>query len=466
MERAGLWVVTAALTVYLFVFVPSTSPEQAIYLPRVLFLGGAALLALLLYAERLRGTFGSWLPTLLLVHLALVTASDVLLRDPGGWTYPFFGAAGRSDGFLFTLVVVALALVVITMLHAHGGRTVVRHLAGATLAAGVGQSVVMFLQALGIDATRLMFLQHKYLNPDGTTANSGFVAAVLLTSLLTGMVLLSTRARGDRRWLVPAALVVVAVALGLTGNRTSLLALVVALVPAMTVRGIHVRRWFVTVLLVAVVTAGATQLVIPKSMAGTSQALAGRIQIWRYAVDVITASPHQPWLGMGPAALRLAVLRKVVPATRLAPLHERDPGWPKDATLLSVERIRAPGTPLRSTLFQFRFKQASGSPFFYQIPSQYDKAHDLWLDETASNGLLDGIVWVVIFLGAMVLAWRRRDATSRLLAVAALALAVFYVAWFPAVFFWPYDVVLLVLAWSYRPAEAANSAGEVAPDAA
>lgn len=449
-ERVGLWVVTVSLIAYLLVFVPSPSPEQSLYLPKVLFLGGAVLLAALAYAERLGTAVRGWLPALLLGHLALVSLSDLLLHDSGGWTYPFFGATGRSDGWLSTLVVVGLCLVVVTMIEVHGSRTVLRHLAGATLAAGVGQSLVMVVQAAGVDPARLMYLQHRYLNPDGTTANSGFTAAVLLAALLAGSALLTMPSAGRLQRLVRPALILVAVALGLSGNRTTVIALVVVLLPVLSIRAPGLRRWFVAALAVTILTAVATEVMIPKSMAGTSQALQGRVRIWRLAGDVIRVSPHQPWIGLGPEAMRLAVLRGLLPPERLIPLHEHDPAWPQDATLLGVRRIRAAGAPLRSTLFQFRFRRASGAPFFYQLPMQYDKAHDLWLDETVSNGILDGVLWIVLFAGGVLLAWRRRDPTSRVLAVTVLALGVFYVAWFPALFFWPYHLVLLVLAWRYR----------------
>lgn len=441
---------------------PAGSAETALHLPRIaaLCLVGAFGLVLIRRKEVAWSAFVG----LSLLHLLLASVSTLVYWDPEGWVFSVVGSRDRSDGLGYQLALGLTALFAYAVLRRSPEvrRTALRcfYLAGLT------EAVVVILQRSGLDLLAFLTGLNVTTFPPGTLGHPGMVAGLLLPIAVLAFGELVTTAERRPLWAL-VTLVVVALALGMTVNRASFLALLVVIVAAL-LQTRTLRVAVVGAVTVALVFAASSYGPISTTNSAVTAAPGGsrtlvqtgtlrtRLEIWRVALEALPLIRGQPLIGAGPDGFRTTLIREV-PIERLATFYRLEYGWPEGEEIERIVPLAAEGDPLRSRNHLFIIRKPDGTNEPRILPVTLDRAHNLFLDRALSYGVLDALVWLALIL---IPVWRllRRGGesrgVSRALAWASLSLFVYYLGWFAVVQVEPLHVILLALAWATfaRPA--------------
>ena len=432
--------------------------EQFLFLPKLFVLGLFAVLALL---ESRKHSWRSVWVGLLVAHLVLVGISSLNARDDSAFT--LLGGSQRLDGLIYQATLVIIGIFAYQTLHRHPGW--LSRVLFALVGAAVLQSILVVVQYVGIDPIGVAVLWFKFERPVGTIGHPGMVAGLLLpaTVIATWFVLEARDARS--RWVWGLALFCLVIGLSVVSNRTALIALLVGLVMLVVYRRSLVS--LVAVAAICLVAVFGRQIIpnvgaLPPDLA-SAQTLGTREVIWNMAVQAISQTPGQPFIGGGPDAFHLWMLRSA-PTQNLTELIKREMAWPANARPDKVERVQL-GQSVRTTGVSLHFDEFGESKDFNLIvPIEVDRAHNLVLDRTVAFGGLSALIWLGLYFLPVLSGLR--DLFSRrapqadgdmvlqeghdvrvVFACAILGLIVYYLTWFPVMQLEPLHLILLAGAW-------------------
>jgi O-antigen ligase len=422
--------------------------EQNQLLPKILFLLVIGILGLL-SVRRI-----AWRePVILmwLVYFGLVLLSTLNARDPS--TFVWIGPSQRLDGFLYQLALVLFGITAYQTLRSQP--QLARPVLVWLLLGGAAQSLIILLQRLGLDFVGLLVRWEPYSTPVGTLSHSGMVAGFLLPIVLVGMWLYQTQPKGRLQWVVLGSTLLVAVGLGITGNRAAFYALLATLV-LLNVWYRHPR-----ILLLSLAVVGGllgSRYIIPNYQTfeksyNETYTLQTRLIIWQMGLEVLGAIPGQPLIGGGPEAFKTAQA-KVLPLDYFQQLYplEFANSWPKEAVLRQIE-VLYPEKPPRERSLRFTFREPEGRPIVQEFSFYFDKAHMMILDHWLAYGLIAALIWVALYLVPLLQTLRRPSFAQTGLGWALLAVFIYYLGWFPVVQTEPSLVLLLMVIWSGHHSE-------------
>ncbi len=432
--------------------------EQFLFLPKLCVLGLFALLALL--ESRKHSWRAAWVG-LLVAHLLLVGISSLNAGDDIAFT--LLGGSQRLDGLAYQATLVIIGVFAYQTLKQHPDW--LPRVLFAVVAAAVLQSILAVLQYVGIDPIGVAVLWFKFERPVGTIGHPGMVAGLLLpaTVIATWFVLEAREARS--RWMWGLSLLSLVVGLSVVSNRSALIALAVGFVMLLMSRRSLVSA--AVVVAASVLALFGRQIIpsvgaLPSNLVST-QTLSTREVIWNMALQAIVETPGQPFIGGGPDAFHLWMLRSA-PTQNLTELIKREMAWPANAKPDKVERIQL-GQSLRTTGVSLHFPEfGQRQDVNLIVPIDVDRAHNFILDRTVAFGGLSALIWLVLYVlpvlsgvkDLFVRCEHRTDGDTSVpagrdvrivLACAILGLIVYYLTWFPVMQLEPLHLILLAGAW-------------------
>lgn len=433
--------------------------EAFFFLPKLMVLCAFGLLALL--EARRRSWRHAWVG-LLVAYLALVVLSALNAQD--AFSYILLGGQQRLDGVLYqsALVVIGIFAYQVFVRRPDGIPRVI----AAFVAAGAVQAGLVVVQRLGFDPVATFVRWRAFTLPGGSIGLPGMVAGLLLPAVILALwMFLSARGIRSSLWW-GAAMIALSLGLSVVSNRTALLGLIAGLVFMV------LRRRSLEVIgaaLVVVVLVLFARDLIP-TQAGpdrdlvSTQTLETRRIIWPLAFQASRETKGQPFIGGGPDALRLWMLRSA-PLEQFVPLLGLELVWPPNARVERAEVVRPPDGPIRDSVLRVRFAQFGDQKNLSRdFPITLDRAHDLVLDRLVAYGGLSALIWLILYLypllrpvwgalgkvrrrGLNGLDLARASALSGGLIAAVLGLGVYYLAWFPVMQVEPLHLILLAAAW-------------------
>lgn len=388
---------------------------------------------------------------LLLIHLLLVLVGSFNARDD--WSYVLLGPQRRLDGLLYHVGLVLFAIVAYQMLLKLPGLG--NTLLLALFVGGNIQAVLALLQRLQLDPIGPLVKWSMYGNPVGSLSHPGMLAGLLLPTIMLGIWLFTQQANRNYHYLLLLGIFLSALALGATTNRAALIALIVGLVGMLLTH----RTWSMLFLSgFAIVSVLCVQFIVPNRLGFTREytatnTLESRFQIWALAYQSLGKIPGAPWIGGGPDAFRLSLL-KDPPVADFLDLIKVELAWPQDARVGKATVVLPPGEQLRSKYLQVEFEQFGGQT---NIKRSYlitlDKAHNFLLDRLLAFGALSMMSWLFLYLYPIWKSWRKQ---SLAWIWVLMALMVYYLAWFPVIGTEPLHLLIVAIAWATIHSEASN----------
>lgn len=426
------------------------NPEKIWLIPRLVVLLAAAGVALLHVRPRL--VWATAFGALLLAHLGLVSISALAAQD--AWSYTLLGEAARRDGVVYQVALALLAIWAYQVLV--DDPAVVPRLLGVLVASGAAQGALVLAQRLGLDPIGRMLYGMPIREALGTLGSPAAVAGLLLPVPLAGVGLALHSGRAWPRGALLVGLVLAAAGLAATGNRAAMLGLLAALSPLVVYR--RNLRLVGAIAALGVALLGALSVMgisTPASryldFAAMRTSMQTRLAIWKLALDAERRLPGAPWLGGGPNAFRLALLRHV-PPERLMEQYRLEFAWAPEAIIREIQVVHPPGAPLRSRLYRVTFEMPSGPSGARRWSQDFgvilDKAHNLLLDRLLSYGMPSVLVWLALYLVPVLGALRSTDPVHHGLAAALFGTLVYYMAWLPLPTIEPIHLLLVAAAWA------------------
>lgn len=437
--------------------------EQFFFLPKLIVLCVFGLLALL---EARKKSWRSVWVGLLVAHLSLVIFSALNAHDT--ITYLLLGGQQRMDGVIYQFALVLIG-VFAYQTFARDQNSISSVLV-AFVGAGAVQAALVIVQQLGFDPVATFVRWKSFNAPGGSIGHPGMVAGLLLPAIIVAIwsYLNAREPRAKIWWAVAATLL--AVGLSVVSNRTALLGLGIGLLFVIVQRR-SLEALGVSALVIIVVLFARNA--IPSPTAPTrdlvsTQTLETRRMIWPLALRAARATPGQPFIGGGPDAFRLWVLRSK-PLEGFVPLLGLELGWPSNTQITHAEVVQFPATPIRDSVLRVQFAQYGDKQNITRdYPITLDRAHDLTLDRLVAYGGLSALIWLVLYLfpllrpvwdalargriktiqnGGLEFSRNPLRVLSGGLIGAVLALCVYYLAWFPVMQVEPLHLILLAATW-------------------
>jgi O-antigen ligase len=419
------------------------TPEMGWIFPRVLLLGLVAFIGLL--QIRSIKEYLNFFSILLLVQLVLAAISTFLPND--ALQLKLLGPDRRMDGFLYHIGLTFFGLLVYRLA---ATKNIVWLVTNTLTIVGFVEAIIVILQRLGIDLYSILLHGLPANRINGSLGHYGYVAGFLLVPLFMGFYSFWT-AKSRFKVLVTISMVLMAIAIGITTTRTAYFAMLVAL-PFV----LFIKRDLITLALLIVVGIVPSQVnwfvPNPTGIAAERQytdtsTLTTRLMFWNIAQKVAPTISGMPLIGGGPDAFKLAII-KSLPIDDYLKVVRLEYAWPEDTQVESFKVLAAEDTPLRSRMLLVLFSHWSGEGkpgrmYNYEL----DKAHNFIIDRILSYGLLNALIWIVLYAAPLFFAFRSKELEQKILGVTILAVAIFYQAWFPVVPVEPYHLTLVALAW-------------------
>ena len=450
---ASIWRATifAFIVVYPFLVLPLPGNSENVWsLPRVVFLACLGLLGLL-QTTQIR-EYKNAFSLLLLGYLGLVFLSCLNARDD--WQYIILGNAERTDGLLYQVALILFALFIYRQL-----RLVPQSLQGymyTLMFAGLVQTVIVTLEAAGFNILGTLTHQKTYEAPYGTFGHTGFAGGFFLPIVIFALWWSHFKAKGNYRIFVFVCLLATAFGLGIVANRAASFSLLCVLLLA-NVQLRNFRFLGLSLLVVSCIYLGGYSM--SQSTAFTSghagkkytntSTLKTRLAIWDIALDALRLIPYQPFIGGGPDAFRLTLLRHFS-VEQMARFYRLEDGWPENAEIKSSELIFDEGNPIRTKAFLVLFRQFGDEQETYRIMRfTLDKAHNFYLDRFLAYGGLSTLVWLIVYLYPVGLGLlSQSQSPERAFAWVLLAISIYHLAWFSVVQVEPIHMLFVAAAWA------------------
>lgn len=421
----------------------SQSVEWFQQLPKVLLLLAAGLLGFLTFKPQNKKDPFLWL---LGLHLLLVIVGCLNARD--ALTFSILGPDRRMDGLLYQTGLVLFSIFVYQTLRLKPDALPTLLL--GLLWSGFIQSLVVLLQKVHLDVIGPLISWKSIQAPLGSVGQPGMLAGLLLVSLSAGLLLYIAERNERNRWFLLAGIILVAAATGATTNRSSLIGLAIILAAL----NIQQRSWKMAILsslTVLTIFCANTWLIEKASNREYTNTTTGqsRILFWRLAISNLAKIPGEPFIGGGPDAFRLSILRDPQ-VKQLLPIYALEYGWPANARILNAKITQEDGSPLRSKLLTVTFYKYKGEKDqTIDFPLILDKTHNMLLDRLLDYGGFSLLIWMLLYL---LPAWRLIHNKSNFIYPGVgwilVGLFAYYLAWFPVVQVEPLHLLVVAVAWT------------------
>ena len=378
-------------------------------------------------------------------------------------SYWLLGATNRMDGAFYHF-----ALLLFTFGFANLGRNENKELLARVLVvSGLYQGVLWLWQRSRLDPLAGLLGYTPGL-PPGTLGNPGMAAGLALP--LVPLALALWLKHKEPAWLLAA--LGLATALGGLANRSSLIALTLALGAwVLLLRERRLALASLGILALAYTSSAYWPSILPgqpvqKELA-SSRTLETRLEMWRIGLSLLQ-EPKSFLFGLGPLGLQEAVVSGKVEVRELLQLFHLEYGWPPPERLVSATPLWTPEDPPTSRAYLLRYNVAGLTEYSkeeflaLQRLSNLDKAHNAYLDKALAFGVPFALLWTAFLLGPIPLLLRRKDPKSMGLAIGLLSLGVYYLTWFATPQTEPWHFALAVLAWQNatktKPPQTSSSA--------
>lgn len=414
--------------------------------PRVLLLIVVGILGLL----QARGwqSYANRFSYLLLTYLGFVILGCFNARDDE-YTSTLLGPENRMDGLLYQIALVLVALLTYRVLKEHP--TAQRYLVLGLIIVGIIEAGVLVLQRLGHDPIGPLLRGSPYEIPVGTIGHPGMVAGLLLAIVVGGIGVLPYLQGAFTRVFVLIGLIIIAAGLGITTNKASFYALLVVLV----IWNLIIRkRWLLSLSMVILLAITLTPKLIPNNIGfqrSFTDPTTGRTRfiIWELALQALAKLPLSPWVGSGPDAFRLALLRHIPPEDLMRE-YRLEFGWPPDARIKELHILYNPGDPIRSKAFLVFFENYkttnNKSAQIYKV--YLDKAHNMMLDRMLSYGIFAVLITLFLYLWPVVQLFPSKEPFAQGILASVLAVFLYYQFWFPVIQVEPIHMAFVTIAWA------------------
>lgn len=447
------WLPAALVAAYPWALSPPSlwaEREGVWYVPKLLLL---LLLAVLLAPYGLRRLTPRLAAALLAAQLFwLALSSGLSYGSTQDWSFWLLGPLNRTDGPLYQSALFLFALGLLGLLEKEP--CLERALPVFLLLSALYQGVLWLWQRSGLDplAIPLGYLPQL---PPGTIGNPGMAAGLALP--LVPLALGLWVRRGEGYWLLAA--LGLATALGGLANRTALIALVAGL---SLLAALHRERrlWAASLAALALAFLSSaswpTTLAVKKDLAD-SRTLETRLEMWRISLSLLAQDPKTLLVGLGPLGLQRAMVEERVPLQELLRLYQLEYDWPPPERFISATPLWEADDPPTSRTYLLRYnveglpkyQKSEGQKEFLALQrlSNWDKAHNAYLDKALAYGLPYGVLWTLFLLYPTLSLLRSRSPMATGMAAGLLSLALYYLAWFPTPGTEPWHFVLAALAW-------------------
>jgi len=384
---------------------------------------------------------------LLLGHLFLVSIS--LFNTQDAWVYSLLGE-GRADGFFYQIGLVFYAILAYRL--AKDSQRFATKFIRVIIAAAVVQSIIVVFQKLGLDIVGYLIQGEAYGRILGSMGRSGIVAGFLLVAII--LCFADTSKLKNPKLLDGISLFfisIISVGLGVADNRTSFIALLVAVF--MLLAFYPKKKNSIRILLI-ILCIYMGQVLIPNKAnigelsqtAAPTSTLQTRFKIWELAFKSLGAIPGAPFIGGGPDAFQLALLRSD-PLDELFSLFRMEYAWPASATIREFMTPYVETDPIRSkTWFLTVDNFGEEGTKILQYSGNLDKAHNFLLDRLLSYGIFDSLIWLIIYVFP-ILGMLKHKAKLAVFPFALIAINIYYLTWFPAIALEPIHLSVAAVAW-------------------
>ena len=422
-----------------------------VLLPRVLALLIFGILGILSYSKHqaLRHPFA----LLILTQLLFVILSSLLVEDE--MHYKLLGPRYRYDGLLYQIGLALLALFIYKVVLQLPKLSSKILLWGLFIAASL-EALYVTLERFNIRLLGYQQLDIPMNRINGSLGHPGMVAGLLVVGLLVAFWLI-WNSHNKLKLIVALGFVLLAMALGITNNRTSYLALL-GVLPFILL----IRRNFVTLamIFVAALLPYFSKNILPNNLGFDRQysdtsTLDTRLAFWKLSLTrVLPTISGMPLIGGGPDALVLALIRDLPPEDYLNALAlER--GWP-EGKIENYTVIEGEGSSRDKALniyFSDAIDKSKGQLFFYYL----DKAHNFFIDRLLAYGPINAFIWLILYAFPILMGLFSKNKDLKLLAICLMCISIYYLAWFPVISVEPYHVALMAIAWALWQSERKNS---------
>lgn len=422
------------------IFIPDG--EKVHLVPRLLLIGVVTILGWRFWGTR--GLFSG-----LLIGFAItVVASSLNASDPAGWVFTIFGPKARMDGLLYQLALVALGIA------AYGAVRQAPHLLPrvlwALLAAGVLQAVLVVLQRFDLDLVGPAIGGSPFTDYLGSMGSVGIAAGFFLVVVVASLSLLTSKGSSRAQfYLILLGILFVALALGITQNRSALYALLGTVV-LFTLIGLSWQRLLIGagVLLSAFL---APQLLpvkpgIERGLLDTGT-LESRLVIWQLGYESLRHIPGSPLLGGGPDAF-LLTLTQHFSTERLLDFYRVEHRWPANATIEKIQSLDPPdmGRDRQLRVYFSQFGDRENVRAIYLV--RLDKVHNMLFDRLVAFGIFAALIWFLLLAYPVYLVWRQKQLRTSTLWLVLPAIGIYYLAWFPVIQLEPIYMILIAGIWA------------------
>ncbi len=422
------------------VFIPN--PETVHLVPRLILLLIVALLGWRFWMAR------DLFPRLLLGFGITVVISSFNTNDPAGWVFTIFGPKIRMDGLLYQLALIALGIA------AYGAIRQSPHLLPrllwALLISGVLQALLVVLQSFGIDLVGPIIGGSSFKEYMGSMGHIGVAAGFLLVVAVVSISLLTkTQQNKTHFYLVLLGILLVSAALGITQNRAAAYALVGAVV-LYSLIGFTPKR-----VLIGIGILLSTFLIPPilpdknnidRGYTNTAT-LESRFVIWQLAYESLRYITGSPLIGGGPDAF-LLTLTKHFSTERLLDFYRVEHQWPPNTTIKQANSIDPPDKG-RDRLLQVYFSEYGSRKDVQGVYLvRLDKVHNMLFDRLVSYGIFASLIWLVLLLCPVYVAWKLKKLHNTTLWLVLPAISIYYLAWFPVIQLEPIYMILIAGIWA------------------
>lgn len=424
-------------------------------LPKLLLL---TILAFLAWRSCQKSKWNDTFIILVAVHWGFVFLSTVFSTDE--LTYRLLGGQYRLDG-LFYQTVVSLLIIFIYKISKENTEKI-ELIFYSIIIGGSLQSIIMIAQRFNFDPYSPLARFDEPGAPVGIFPHPGMAAGFLIVSLF-----LCFRGFTQNKFKLDYLIFTFLICLGLSisYNRTVFYAIILG-VFFVNIVFRSKKVLFVSLGIISTIVFAKEILPNPQGFSRSLEntlTLSIRTEIWKIAAQVFPDIPGQPIIGGGADGFRFALLNHL-PIDSYLNAYRLETAWSNDTQILTRNFIRR--EPIRNSVVRVTYQKAGDSkPAIADVPVVLDRAHSLIFDRVLSYGVINGIIWLILY--GLPIYWLIRsivkwDFTPNLVInVIILVIFLYYLVWFPVIQAEPIHLAMLAVCWAMH--EKSRSGQEASP---
>jgi hypothetical protein len=363
-----------------------------------------------------------------------------------------YGENGRGDGIFYQILLIFFLIFSLNTLKSFKNFSKIFFFLSIS---ALIQSYMVFLQYSYVQFPKIpilgSFLPYDVKQTVGFMGHSGYVAGFLFLILIFNLYLLEYKNYKKPLTIFIFILIIAnSIGLGLTENRTSIIAAIFVLLTYgfIRLRTIHIP---IIAFLSCILISFSTQFVYKSPQTSekifiNSTTLETRLIIWDIAKILYPQSWGFPFVGGGTGSFKLLISEKLDPM-KLFEFYEKEIGW-KDTSQIKEFKVFDKNSTKRERRFLVTWKD--GKQALQNIA--LDKVHNFYFDRAFTIGTIGAVLWLLFYLYPIF--WYVFKATKSqrtleftVLVVALVGLQVYYALWFAMPQFEPIHVFIGAMAW-------------------